>query len=249
VKTLRLMAVLISFAIEVKVKAIQQEPVDCLSNKEQTCSLFSMKQSLIDSPSFNINMMSGSALYRDDKKKWNLVSGTIRISNKEPIKIQTRVGKVSLKPGVYWMQWSDEKLWVVSLKGMARLELISNPLYNNILPEGFTNWYGLISYNKVNQQGIPRAIGLDFISEIIPSIFYHKDRSFIESRWSRSIAQSSDFYHDIVQQTEDLDQSRKKTIERMKLNRIKAEAEVQNLFRQKYLSPIDLSHSLDEDDN
>lgn len=248
-KWLRFFAVIMTFIIEVRVKAIQQEPESCLSEKDQECSLLSMRSSFIKTASFEIDMQQGSVLYRNDKSEWNLVSGTIRVANSRGIKLKTKVGSIKLSPGVYWLRWVTDRLWVASLEGQVHLTLISNQLQQNILPEGFINWYGLINHQNVNEQGIPRAVSLSFLKEVIPTIAQHSDRTLVEKKWSRTIAQVTDLYRDVVQMMEDSDFRRKAEVERRALKRYEIERDAQQLFRQKYLSPIDLSNSLDEDNN
>jgi len=250
-KVIRILAILVSFVIEVRVKAVQQEPNHCISNKNEECTLFSKNTSSIHTQTLKLTMMNGTVLYRSQKKKWNLITGTIRISNQNNsnIKIQTKIGAVILEPGIFWLKWSTDKLWVISLEGTAHLELISNLLKNNILPEGFANWYTLINYKNSNYQGIPRAISLNSISDIIPDIIKHKDRTLVESKESRSISLASNFYHDVVQIGEDYEFKLQNTIENINLNYIKTEKEAEVLFREKHLSPIDLSNSLNEDNN
>lgn len=246
---LRFIAVMMVFVIEVRVKAIQQEPEKCLSEKNQECSLLAMRSSFIKTTAFDIEMQQGSILYRNSKSEWNLVSGTIRVVNSKWIKLKTKVGSIKLSPGVYWLRWVTDRLWVASLEGQVHLALVSNQLNQNILPEGFINWYGLINHQSVNEQGIPRAISLPFLKEVIPTIAHHSDRTLVEKKWSRSIAQVTDLYRDVVQMMEDSDLRKKAELERRALKRYNIEKEARELFRQKYLSPMDLSNSLDEDNN
>lgn len=248
-KFLRLFAVVMAFVVEVRVKAFQQEPEQCLTQKNQECSLLSMHTSLVKTPIFTINMQQGSVLYRNHKSEWHLVSGTIRIASSKTIKLKTKVGSVKLSPGIHWMRWVTDRLWLASLKGQAQLNLISNQLDSNVLAEGFVNWYGLINYKNVNEQGIPRAASLKFLKEVIPSIAQHGDRTLVEKKVTRSIAQVAELYHDVVQMMENEDLRKKAEIEWRAFQRRKIEREAQELFRQKYLSPMDLSHSLDEDNN
>lgn len=248
-RVLRFLVVMMSFVIEVRVKAVQQEPENCLTEKNQECTLLSLRSSYIKTTAFDIDMQKGSVLYRNNKSQWNLVSGTIRVANSKGVKLKTKVGSIQFSPGVYWVRWVTDRLWIASLGGQVSLSLISNQLKENILPEGFINWYGLINYKNVNEQGIPRAANLSFLREVIPVMAHHPDRTLVEKKWSRTIAQVTDLYRDVVQMMEDSDFRRKAEVERRALKRYQIEREAQELFRQKYLSPMDLSNSLDEDNN
>lgn len=248
-KVLRFFAVVMAFVVEVRVKAFQQEPEQCLTQKNQECSLLAMQTSIVKTPAFTIDMQPGSVLFRNNKGEWHLVSGTIRIANAKLIKLKTKVGGVKLSSGVYWLRWVTDRLWLASLEGQAQLMLTSNPLPSNILAGGFVNWYGLINYKNVNEQGVPRAVSLKLLKEVIPTITQHRDRTLVEKKRSRSIAQATELYHDVVQMRENDELRRKAKVEWRSFQRRKIEKEAQELFRQKYLSPIDLSHSLDEDNN
>ncbi len=250
-KILRFIAILISFALEVRVKALQQEPLNCLNHIQQECALLSLKPSVLKTSSFSLEMQKEGILFRNQNRIWNLVSGVLRVQNTKKIQLEAQGGRVLLHPGgVYWLKSSsDNKLWIVVLKGRAELHLLSNVLVQNNLLEGFFNWYGDLNYQNFNQQGIPRAIELPRLVKLIPELRTHRDRTLIEKMTSRSLAQASHFYGEVVQTMERTAWQKKVNLEKRRLLRLQREKAIRDLFRQKYFGPIDFSDPIEGDDN
>ncbi len=250
-KVLRFFAIVLSFIVEVRVKAgnLQQEPHQCLSSSQQVCSIYSKGTSSLKTSKFEILMHDKSIFYRNSKREWNFVSGVVRISTKTPLRLKSALGLIKLGAGIFWLQWSNEKLWALSLKGTINIDLLSTDLKQNTLNKGFANWYGLVSFKSKNIAGVPRAITNTLVSEVFPQMEQHSDWTLVEKQKSRSIAQSSDFYQEIVQKVyHDQEQEEQKRESQIQ-NQIRIEKSADKLFRDKHLSPIDLGNSLTDQEN
>ena len=248
---LRWLCVILSLTIEVRLKAaVHQEPNHCLTQIEDICSLFAFKPTIAKTKQFELLMSAGSILYRDKNKKWNFVSGTIRIETKKNMTLYTIIGSITLEPGIKWLRWEDKQLWVYSIEGNTQILLTSTLMKENNTPEGFYNWYGLVNRNGINEQGIPRTITGSNAKLTLSGIRKHNDLKLIQKRESRSLAMVSDFYKDVAQQMEDNAFQREQQASLKEMNRIQQEKRIRELFRKKFLSPVeDLDETPENDTN
>jgi hypothetical protein len=237
------------FSIEIRIKAAQQEPHHCLSNLREPCSLFSFEPSMVKTKQFELTLASGAILYREKSGIWNFVSGTVRVSNSKALRLSTKVGTLLLGPGIKWLQWRDDKLWVFSLEGNGEVKLNSTLMQANFVPEGFFNWFSGVEKNGNNNQGVPRRIAPSVAGSVLPGFRKHRDLKLVEKFESRSIAMAAEFYQDVAQQMEDQAVHRQKETEKRELNRIQIEKKARDLFRQKYLGPVDFPEETSESQN
>lgn len=240
-KWLRLLGIILSLTLEVRVRAAEQDPGACLKNNIDKCAIFTNRPTTINSPNLTMKLRAGSILFRDRKREWNFVDGTMRVQTATDIKFKTRVGTLNLSQGAFWVQWKDEKIWVYAMEGEAQLELTSPELGKQIVPEGFVNWFGLIGSENKNLRGIPKIITLDFIKQKIGHLSPSEIKS-ISNKESRSLVMASDFYRELVQTMEDQNRSAVEAAEKREARKIRRNKEIRDLFRAKYLSPVDFDN-------
>lgn len=248
-KIFRWFVILMAMTLEVRLKAAQQEPPECLSRKELPCSLFAFEPTRVKTKHVEMTLTVGAILYREKSGEWNFVSGTVRIANSKEIRLKTKIGAILLGPGIRWTQWRDEKLWIYSLEGTTDVKLFSSLLQVNAVPAGFYNWYGFVDKNGRNEQGMPRRIEPAVINSVLPGFKKHQDRKLVVKGESRSIAMASEFYHDIAQQMEDQATQRNQEAELRESRRIELEKRARDLFRQKYLGPVEFPDGDPESQN
>lgn len=239
IRLLQLLALLVAFSLDVKLKAAQQEPEQCLSQREKSCTLFTMEPTTLKMHELDLYLSAGTILYRSQQKDWNFVAGTLRVAAKKSMKLRTKIGEVVLYPGIQWLQWRDEKLWVYAIQGHTRIDLKASSLGVNLVPEGFVNWFGLIDRQGQNIQGIPKTIDGDVISRLLPGFQRSGDRKLISQSIHRMIATASEFYRDVAQEMEASALERERQKEQKEFQRKQAEKKIRDLFRQKYFSPVE----------
>ena len=236
----RWFTIFLCFAVEIRVKAAVQEPPRCLATAEKPCSLFTSRPSVMKTADFELSMQAGSIIYRDVRQQWNFLSGTIRVATPKVLKINTRVGRLQLNPGIHWIQWREEKLWVYAIEGEAVIDLTASPLAGVTLVAGTYNWFGAIDRQGQNQVGIPRALEDDVLKTVLVGFAKHPDRSLVKKRVSRSIAMVSEFYKEIAQKMVQDSQEKQRAIEFKENQRRQFEKGLRDRFRSKYLGPVDL---------
>lgn len=238
-KLLRFLGVMLALTIEVRVKAaITQEPDNCIINKKTKCAIFANKPTVIKSKTLKLQLRSGTILYRNQNNEWNFVEGTIQIQTSNKTEIKTRVGTLSLNPGQHWVQWRDEKIWIYALEGIASIRLLSSESDTQIIPEGFVNWFGYIGSEDKNLKGVPKMISLDALDKSIGGLSSSESHKIIKME-SRSLSMSSDFYRDIVQLMENQKRAHEVAMEKREAQKMKRQNNIRELFRAKYLSPVD----------
>jgi hypothetical protein len=238
-KWLRFFFVIIALSLEVRVKAFQQEPQSCLSNSGSPCSLFTKRPQTLQAKKFSVSLAAGSILYRDRADAWNFVTGTLRFKTSASTEIQTKVGRITLFPGIHWVQWREESLWVYSIEGFAEVKLQSSPLRVNVVPQGFYNWFGLIDHQGLNEQGVPRELTQNVVKSFLPGMSKHADLGLVAKGEDRAIANAAEFYKDIAQHVQDQVELREQRLERDRNARIEEERRMRQMFRQKYLGPVE----------
>ncbi len=248
-KLLRWFLVLMVFSLEIRVKASQLEPSHCLSNLNAPCSLFSFEPSNVKTKQFELTLASGTILYREKSGSWNFVSGTIRVISTKAVRLNTKVGTLFLGPGIKWLQWRDDKLWVFSLEGNSEVKLNSTSMLANSIPEGFYNWFSGVGKDGNNNQGIPRRVSPSLAATVLPGFKRHPDLKRVEKFESRSIAMAAEFYQDVAQQMEDQAFHRQQEAERRESIRLRTEKRARDQFRQKYLGPVDFPEEESESQN
>lgn len=242
-RTFRWLLIFLCFSIDIRVKAIEQEPLACLININEPCSIFTFKPMTTNLGKIELTMQPGSILYRDQNKEWNFLTGTIRISTKMPVKINTKVGVLTLGPGVQWLQWRDEKLWIYSVEGEARISLVSTNIQENVIVTGFYNWFGMIDRDGKNTQGIPRPLEGRLASTFLKGFAKHRDRKVVDKMVARNLAAAGDMYESIVAKMESDEREKRQAIERQENSRRQFDKGLRDLFRKKYLSPVDADES------
>lgn len=236
----RWMMILLCFSIDVRLKAIEQEPQACLKKVWEPCSLFTFRPKTTNLGPIKLTMQAGSILYRGHQGQWNFVAGVLRVANSKTVNLKTKLGDLTLLPGVTWLQWRDDKLWIYSVEGGVQVDLLSSLIQDNIVAAGFYNWFGAIDRDGRNQQGIPRYIDVAAAKKVLPGFAQHQDRKYLEKRLSRRIAMAADFYQTIIEQTEADERERQRAIEQKETQRRLFEKGIRDRFRNKYLSPVDL---------
>jgi hypothetical protein len=221
------------------VKAVEQEPTDCLKNLGAACSIFAFAPARVKTKNLELGLASGSILFRARPNEWNFVAGTIRVAARRPIKIVTKVGTVTLGIGVSWLQWRDERLWVYVFEGPTAITLTESSMQYNAVPEGFYNWFGLIDRTGKNVQGVPRAITVTEAKMSLPGISRHPDLKMVTQRETRTIAMASEFYGDVAQRMENAFSLREYQAEQEQRKRREKEKRAREMFRSKYLGPVE----------
>ncbi len=238
-KFLRFLGIILALTIEVRVKAaISQDPDNCIINKNTKCAVFANKPTVIKSKTLNLQLRSGTILFRNQKNEWNFVDGTIQIQTANKTEIKTRVGTLSLNPGQHWVQWRDEKIWIYAMEGIASLRLLSSESDTQIIPEGFVNWFGYIGSEDKNLKGVPKMISLNTLDKSIGGLSSSVSNKILKKE-SRSLSMSSDFYRDIVQLMENQKRANELALEKREAQKMKRQNDIRELFRSKYLSPVD----------
>jgi hypothetical protein len=234
--------VILCFTVEVRVKAgVQQEPVDCLTDSSQVCSIFSFKPTSLHAGAVDFKLAAGTILYRDQRKEWNFVQGTLRVGASANVRLLTKVGEVLLAPGIQWLQWRDDKLWVYTLEGGAQVNLGSSPDQPSVVPSGFHNWYSLVNREGKNGQGFIRRINPAAARVFLPGFGSHPDYKATVKKESRSIAMASDFYGQVAQRMSDDVDARERAVREQAQRRLNEEKRIRQMFRDKYFSPVELS--------
>lgn len=239
-KRLRWLVIFLSLSVDIKLKAIEQEPPACLTKDSHHCSLFTFAPRKVQIGEAEVTLYPGAILYRDQSKVWNLLSGTVRVESAAPFRMNTKVGSAHLGRGTQWMQWKNEKLWIFAIEGDARVDLHSTAMGENLVESGFFNWFGLINGEGVNLQGVPRPMESTRVSSILPMFLKHKDRKVIDKKLARHLASAGDMYSAVIAKM-DLDRQEKQAeIDRRENNRRQFEKGLRDLYRNKYLGPVDL---------
>lgn len=248
-KLIRFIAIILSLSLEIRVKAApREEPVDCILSADKLCSLFAFSPSTVHIGKGKLNLAAGTILFRDKQKKWNFLEGTLRIESVHTFELLTRMGGIKVGPGVAWVKYNENRLWVYTISGLSRVELSSTAINENLVPEGFYNWFGLIDKSGESSQGMPRRITVTQASSFLPGFRNNADTSKITKVESRSIAMASEFYHDVAQGMQDAYVARVKENEQRIENKKKLDQSIRSMFRQKYFSPVDLpSDGVDSD--
>lgn len=235
--------VFIFFTIEVRVKALELDPSFCIKNSEGLCSVYSTAKKTknkFETNSFKVSLGNDTLLFRDLKKKWNLVRGSLRVENKIPLQLKTKVGVLQLNSGIHFVKWEQEKLWVMSLLGQSYLELTASKLKLEKIPQGLGNWYGPIGSDNLNNKGVLRPLNMQLINEIGLEVVQRDDVLKIKKNELRTLAMVSELYKNVTQNMEDDYVKRVSAIERAEERKQQRAIKVRQIFRSRYLSPVTL---------
>lgn len=247
---LRALIIILSFTIEVRVKAAGKktnsgldsknyylQPANCLK-QDSACSVVAKTGHF----HFNKNMtqihaIKSSILKRETATSWNLISGVIWIQSSQTLDINTVYAKIQGANLNFWVVQKPKKIIYRNLSNASLKLTLKNAKHVDV-PAGFQVWVGLDedhSYSHGMIEPIEAVEHLAFWKDLYQGnkqSFLSEVESFKELL-KQSKEQSSELYRDVVLR-EIASIEEKKQLEAKEKARQKAQKEkIRNLYFQK----------------
>lgn len=201
-KLLRLALFLVSFQMEVRVRAsggALQQPDNCAKSQSGVCavqvagSAFHLKKE-----NLHLHAPEGSTLMRLDSTKWRLLEGTLWVEKASAVEFETPYATIQAPVGQFWLIQKEQKLVIRNIDADLSVMLADGKRLE--LPAGFELWVSGINSKGQNEFGMIQPIVLKQHLQLWGSLYLGGRKSFageaktLNKSWGDLIEKSNHIY-------------------------------------------------------
>ncbi len=201
-KLLRLALFLVSFQMEVRVRAsgsLLQQPDNCAKGQSGVCAV-----QVAGSPfhlikeNLRLHAPEGSTLMRLDSGSWRLIEGTLWVEKASSVEFETPYATVQAPAGQFWLIQKDKKLVIRNIDADISVMLADGKRLE--VPAGFEFWVSGINSKGQNEFGMIQPIVLKQHLQLWGSLYLGGRRKFSDEvktlykSWGDLVEKSNHIY-------------------------------------------------------